>query len=113
MSIDAIALLHVSATKARKSVPDPARVTRLGPNACGVSLHQKHLGLEVRLPQAAAFLRAEVGDALALHHDPRGVLLVPALLAAPALQHVMLRATAITAAGLARLRTRLDLDVTV
>jgi hypothetical protein len=77
MSIDAIALLHVSAAKARKSVPDPARVTRLGPDACGVSLHQKHLGLEIRLAQAAAFLRAEVGDALALHHDPRGVLLYP------------------------------------
>jgi hypothetical protein len=77
MSIDAIALLKVSAAKARKSVPDPARVIQLGPDACGVSLFEKHVGLDVRPAQTAAIVQATVGDALALHTDPRGVLLYP------------------------------------
>jgi len=77
MSIDAVALLNVSAARARKSIAEPARVTRLGPDACGVSLAQRHLALEVRPADTAARLIAELGDALALHHDPRGVLLYP------------------------------------
>ena len=77
MSIDAVALLHVPAARARKVVPDGARVTALGPDACGVSLFQKHLGLEVRPAQTAAILQSVVGAALALHDDPRGILLYP------------------------------------
>ena len=77
MSIDAVALLHVSAARARKDLPDSAHVIQLGPDACGVSLFQKHLGLEVRPAQTAAILQQVVGAALALHDDPRGVLLYP------------------------------------
>lgn len=77
MSIDAIALLHVSAAEARKIAPDAARIEHLGPDACAVSLFDKHLGLEVRPTQAAALLQSVLGDALALHDDPRGVLLYP------------------------------------
>jgi len=77
MSIDAVALLHVSAAKARKTVPSAARVIRLGPDACGVPLLEKQAGLEVRPAQAAALVQAELGEALGLHRDPRGVLLYP------------------------------------
>ena len=77
MSIDAVALLHVSAAAARKSVPDAEYVTRLGPDACGVSLFQKHAELQISPAQAAIRLHADLGAALALHHDPRGVLLFP------------------------------------
>ncbi len=77
MSIDAIALLHVSAAKAKKRVEDPDHVTRLGPDACGVSLFQRQMGLEVRPVQTAVLLREALGEALDLHDDPRGILLYP------------------------------------
>lgn len=77
MSIDAVALLHVSAAKARTCVRKESHVIRLGPDACGVSLFQRHSELELRPARAAALLRAALGDALALHRDPRGVLLYP------------------------------------
>lgn len=77
MSIDSVALLHISALQARKAVPKGKTVIALGPDACGVSLAKKHVALELDPDEAAERLLSEVGGALRLHTDRRGVLLYP------------------------------------
>lgn len=77
VSIDAVALLRISAAKARRRAADPACILPLGPDACGVFLGHRHEALEAQTSLAAALVQTALGPALALHDDPRGVLLYP------------------------------------